>query len=250
MLFSKVIHMNWKRPITYFLLFCLGIGTCLGSLQILQKQQSNSSSIQVISNSGIFTEKKIQESTEQYKIRAYYPYTAYEILNNQISSFIQKNIEDFKNDVKNSTIPKLQSYTLDIRYDTYSYKNFVSYVFYIFLDTGGAHPNTYIHTISFDKNKNTIITIDSLIEKNPKLLEILSKESFEQLQNSEKFQNGDFQNIQNMVIDGTKATANNFRNFAFSEKGFILFFENYQVAPYVYGGFQVTLPYFILNLGI
>jgi len=46
-----------------------------------------------------------------------------------------------------------------------------------------------------------------------------------------------------MLESGTRPTLQNFKNFAFGDDGLILFFENYQVAPYFYGSFQVKIPY-------
>lgn len=232
------------------MVFCFGVLISYFCMYTFHKNYVSNflSSIQVISDGKVETEKKIQEITDLYKIRIYYPYTAYEVLNHEISSFIQQYKNEFQANIQNSNIPVSQFYTLDIRYDSYSYQNFISYVFFIFLDTGGAHPNTYIHTITFDKDSKKVVTIESLMKKNSTILEILSKESLFQLQQSEKFQNEDLTNIHDMLIEGTRPIAKNFRNFAFSSDGLLIFFENYQVAPYVYGSFQVKIPYSKLNL--
>lgn len=51
-----------------------------------------------------------------------------------------------------------------------------------------------------------------------------------------------------MIEDGTKPINNNFKNFAFSEDGLIIFFEQYQVAPYSFGNFEVIIPYSKLSM--
>ena len=46
-----------------------------------------------------------------------------------------------------------------------------------------------------------------------------------------------------MLLEGTSPKEENFKNFAFSKDGLILFFEQYQVAPYSEGSFRVVIPY-------
>lgn len=215
-----------------------------------EKSQMSALSVQVIKSEEMITEKKIEERKKQYKIRIYYPYTPYSTLNQAIESFIQGQIKDFKQNMKEYPLSPLQFYTLDISYQTYTYKNYITYVFEIFLDTGGAHPNTYIHTISYNKKTDQIVTINTLIKEQPNILETLSKESRAKLMTSDKFKEANIEDIKDMIIEGTNAVEKNFRNFAFSKDGLILFFENYQVAPYVYGSFEVTIPYSTLKIDV
>lgn len=191
------------------------------------------------------TERKIEElnSEKSYKIDVYLPYTPYPVLNTAIDSMAVSYIDDFKKEISEYGVLTHQVYSLQITYDVYSYQNFVSYVFWIFMDTAGAHPNTFIRTINFDKNTNEIVTIDSLVNKYPDILNIFSKISLEELKKSKKFKENGYEDILGMLESGTRPTLKNFKNFAFSEDGIILFFENYQVAPYFYGSFQVKIPY-------
>ena len=53
-----------------------------------------------------------------------------------------------------------------------------------------------------------------------------------------------------MLKDGTKPLATSFGNFAFSKNGMIIFFNRYQVAPYVAGTFKVNISYEQLELNI
>lgn len=201
-----------------------------------------SKNIQVLATSGIETEKKINEISLDfhYKINIYYPYTSCSDLNKEIESLVGKWLDQLEAAVKEGVNFEDQFYTLDIHYDTYTYQNYISYVFTCFLDTGGAHPNTYIEIISFDKEKNSLFTIDSFQKIN---INILSK--FSEISRKELYQNKKLldSNIWNMVLEGTRPIDKNFRNFAFSKQGIILFFERYQIAPYSYGSYQVIIPY-------
>ena len=191
------------------------------------------------------TERKIEETDDDksYKIEAYLPYTPYPVLNNAIDSLASSYISDFKKEIQEYGILTHQVYSLQITYDVYSYQNFVSYVFWIFMDIAGAHPNTFIRTITFDKKRQEIVTIDSLVDKYPNILNEFSKISLEELKKSEKFNENGYDDILGMLESGTRPVLENFKSFAFSEDGLILFFENYQVAPYFYGSFQVKIPY-------
>lgn len=191
------------------------------------------------------TEKKIEEinNEKSYKIEAYLPYTAYPILNTAIDSLASSYISDFKKEIQEYGILTHQVYSMQITYDSYFYQDYISYVFWIFMDTAGAHPNTFIKTITFNKKTNEIVTIDSLVDKYSNILNVFSKISLDELKKSEKFIENGYNDILGLLESGTSPTLENFKNFAFSEDGMILFFEPYQVAPYFYGSFQVKIPY-------
>lgn len=197
-------------------------------------------SISILALNEVSTEKKIVEiaSDYSYKININYPYTGYSNLNNEIDNLIKKYLNDFMKADK--PFIDNQIYSLDITYDTYQYKEFISYVFTVFLNTGGAHPNTIIETISYDTKNENIIDIDWLINKNNDILNILSKESRVILDKNPSLKQG---NITDMTLDGIMPRKDNFSNFAFTDKGLMLFFNRYQIAPYSYGSFNIIIPY-------
>lgn len=202
-------------------------------------------SISILALNEVSTEKKIVEiaSDYSYKININYPYTGYSNLNNEIDNLIKKYLNDFMKADK--PFIDNQIYSLDITYDTYRYKEFISYVFTVFLNTGGAHPNTIIETISYDTKNENIIDIDWLINKNNDILNILSKESRVILDKNPSLKQG---NITDMTLDGTMPRKDNFSNFAFTDKGLMLFFNRYQIAPYSYGSFNIIIPYSSLDI--
>ncbi len=182
-------------------------------------------------------EYKISEIRKNYKIQIYYPITEYKKLNNTITKQITSYLKEFKNNIKLSNIPINQYYHLIILYEKYEYKNYISFVFRIEDFTGGAHPNHRIYTIVYDTKENKIINIDDLINKNKNTLEILSEFSRNELKGNKKIT--DF----SMLYEGTKKEKENFTNFVFSKEGLIIFFPQYQVAPYSQGEFNVIIPY-------
>ena len=54
--------------------------------------------------------------------------------------------------------------------------------------------------------------------------------------------------VNDMLKEGTLPTADNFKNILFSDKGLIIYFERYQIAPYYYGDYSITIPYKYINL--
>lgn len=177
------------------------------------------------------------DNLHNYEINIDYPKITYNKLNNLIKEKIDTYINTFKNDIKNIYVQQDQYYTLNITYDSYIYKQYISYVFYIEYYTGGAHPNHEIWTIIYDTNLNQVITIDDLIKKDKNILNILSN-----ISRNELIKNKNIVDI-NMLMTGTKPINENFSRFVFSDKGLIIFFERYQVAPYSSGNFNVIVPY-------
>lgn len=174
------------------------------------------------------------------EIRVTYPRTEYSLLNREIKTYIDSILKEFM-EYGEAPIQPDFPYTLDSYYEKYSSGNYLSYVFFTSQYTGGAHPNNTIHTITYDKKENKIITISDLVNKNHNLLEFLSEESRQILKKYPSFQTPYF--IEDMLLEGTSANEENFRNFAFSKEGLILFFEQYQVALYSDGSFRVVIPY-------
>lgn len=182
-------------------------------------------------------EYKISEISKNYKVQIYYPITEYKKLNTIINKQITNYLKEFKDNVKSSTIPINQYYHLIILYEKYEYENYISFVFRIEDFTGGAHPNHRIKTIVYDTKNNKIITIDDLTNKNKDLLKVLSEFSRKELKYNKKITDS------SILYEGTKEEKVNFTNFVFSKEGLIIFFPQYQVAPYSQGEFNVVIPY-------
>ncbi len=194
------------------------------------------------------TVKEINEDNEKYTIKGYIPCTNYKILNEKIKSTINADIEQFKKDASES-IPVAEGLKLafDFTFDSYDAGNYVSYVINEYINLGGAHPNTYVKTISYDIKNNKVVTIQDLLKGNSKIIEQLSSYTRNELSNNSILKEV---NDKDMLKAGTAAKIENFSRFAFDKKGLIIFFEKYQVAPYVAGDFTVTVPYDKINLKI
>lgn len=235
--------MQRKHKFLMFILIFLNICLLYKQYSIKKTLKKENIDISIWSGKEELTEEKIEKMSNEYqnKIRIYYPKSNDPILNDEIKNKIEIIKLDFEKEIENIEAKPNKYYTLFINYDAYSYKNYISYVFYVEEYIGGAHPNTTIFTIVYDKKEQKFITIDTLIERNSNILNLLSKYSREEFEVSKTFTEN--KDLYLMLQEGTKPTTDNFKRFAFSENGLILFFEQYQIAPYSEGIFQITIPY-------
>ncbi len=177
-----------------------------------------------------------------YEVQISYPITSYEELNAYIENRVKEYLDSFLQSIKGEMVQLDQTYTFSIQYESYLYRQFLSYVFTVSQYTGGAHPNQFIWTVVFDTLQGHIISLSDLEAVYPNLLAFFSKYTRQVLNSNPAIVNF------SMMMEGTKPTVSNFSRFVFSQQGLILFFEQYQVAPYSSGEFQVVVPYSELKM--
>lgn len=194
-------------------------------------------------NSGSITEEKINNKDSKKEVNITYPVTKYTVLNEEITSIISDYQKEFQEELK-YIIPN-SYYTLNISYQKYKYKNYISIILFTEFYTGGAHPNHLIKTINYDTKNNKIITIDDLITKDKDIINKLSILSREYLSKNKIFND---EIVKEMMLEGTKKKKENFSNFAFTDNGLMILFERYQIAPYYFGDYHIIIPYSKLNL--
>ena len=56
--------------------------------------------------------------------------------------------------------------------------------------------------------------------------------------------------VNDMMLEGTTGAKENYQRFNLSNDGLIIYFERYQIAPYYYGDYSITIPYQYLELTI
>jgi len=166
--------------------------------------------------------KEIKESSDKCDIKVYYPETKYQDLNERIEGKINTYIVNFKNEIENLSANENNKYQLQITFSSYEHEDYISYVFEIFEDFLGAHPNTTIWTVSYNIKDNKTVDINDLISKNKEILNILSEYTQSELKKEEKIQEN---MVEEMLLEGTKPKTDNFSNFAFAQDGLKIFFR-------------------------
>ena len=137
-----------------------------------------------------------------------------------------------QSEIKDNDVIIWDYYTLFINYKNYSYKNILSYVFFVEYFVGGAHPNHAIFTVNYDTQKNIFIDVNSI--QNIDAISVYARNNL--IRDNRIVDTG-------MLLEGTKPTKENFKNFVFTEDGYIFYFERYQVAPYSSGDISLLIPY-------
>ena len=188
--------------------------------------------------------KFVNEKDNELEISIKYPSFKYRKLNKRIKYIINK----YSREIKNTPFDdNYHIYTLYIDYKEYKYKDYISLVFYSELFLGGAHPSHYIDTIIYNTKNNSFTNINNLINIDKNILNKLSNISREELLRNKVLSNSD---VKDMLMDGTSPKIDNFKRFALTNDGIIIFFERYQIAPYYFGDYNILIPYSKLNLNI
>lgn len=120
----------------------------------------------------------------------------------------------------------------------------ISYIFTLFEDTFGAHPNTYYRSFTFDSKTGEGLTLDSIFTPGTNYLSILSKISREKLPAQlAKASDSSVATIDVGYINrGTTPDADNFQTWYIQGSNLVLKFPPYQVAAYVFGAPEVSIP--------
>lgn len=146
-------------------------------------------------------------------------------------------------DIRIQGLGEGRKYTLDATHETYEGPATVSYLFEIYEDTLGAHPNAYYRSFSFDKDTGKELRIADLFES-PTYLATLSRISREMLIP----QIAEMTGVEEDELDteyleaGTAEDPNHFQVFYFTSTDLVIVFPPYQVGPWVLGTQTVRIP--------
>lgn len=140
-------------------------------------------------------------------------------------------------DIQMQGLDQGRSYSLTDEYHFYSSPTTISYLFNMYADTLGAHPNTYFQTFTFDAKTGDNVTLADLFTPGSDYLGTLSTISRRML-TAQLGSNGD----QGMITAGTQPNSDNFSNFALDGSNLVIFFPPYQVAAYAAGPQTIKIP--------
>lgn len=164
-----------------------------------------------------------------------------------MEDFVEESVREFKKqgnfenltpeDVQIMGLSEDRKESIQIAYEEIKGEKTVSYVYTLFVDTLGAHPNTFYRTFTFDLKTGLELDIASLFVPRSDYLRRLSAISQFELAKSL----GEFANVE-YIGQGTKPEAINFQSFVIEDDELVLLFPPYQVAPYAAGSQEVSIP--------
>jgi peptidoglycan-N-acetylglucosamine deacetylase len=205
----------------------------LGACDRSKKQTASYSNIQT---------NTISIEADSYNINIKYPFMNEPSLDRPIDKLIKSQVAKF---TKDSTAPKMNpdwKYELWIDYsvDKFS-KDLFSFKFTIYQFTGGAHGSTQVMTRVMDRSGKEY-RLNDVFLGNSKYLERLSTISatkiLEQLGRTAD---------KKWVKSGTLPKTSNFSSFILIPGNMVVYFGQYQVAPYADGIIEVKVPLKDLN---
>jgi hypothetical protein len=111
----------------------------------------------------------------------------------------------------------------------------VSVLFTGYSYTGGAHGGSFFKTFTFDLENEQVLTLEDIFAEGVDPYAILSSISREELMVR-------LAEFPDFVEPGTAPLPENFVNWVLTSDSLVLYFPEYQVAPYVAGSQEVTIP--------
>ncbi len=164
-----------------------------------------------------------------------------------MGDFVDDTVDEFKSqgnfdnltpeDIQIMGLSDARKESITIDYEEHVGTATVSYVYTIYADTLGAHPNAFYRTFTFDLATGAELAIGDLFLPKSDYLKRLSAIAEFELSKSL----GDFMDIE-YIRQGVTAEALNFQSYAIEDGNLILIFPPYQVAPYAAGTQEVTIP--------
>ncbi|HEY4489443.1 MAG TPA: DUF3298 domain-containing protein [Candidatus Paceibacterota bacterium] len=137
-----------------------------------------------------------------------------------------------------------RKYTMGVEYKLFESPETVSYVYQIYQDTLGAHPNTYYRTFLFDRASGEVLHLEDLFVPGAPYLERLSERTRAELPviMARMAQMSPSEVDMDYVNSGTMPIGDSFGNFKIDGTNLVMIFPPYQVGPYVYGTIEVPIP--------
>lgn len=126
---------------------------------------------------------------------------------------------------------------LDINYLVSSSPHTISYIFTIYMNTGGAHPNSYFKTFVFDTESGARLALAQLFSPGAPYLARLSEISRAKLPGII----GEYADTE-YIADGSMPEEENFQDFFFDTDALVILFPPYQVGPYALGPITLRIP--------
>ncbi len=158
-------------------------------------------------------------------------------INTYIENEVNRYTEDFESFVAESwTSPSGAPFQLHITFDVkYSKTPFISVVLYIYRFEGGAHGITNVISLNFDTTSGKLLRLKDIFEAGFDYESVIKSEILSKIEETpENFFEEAVGCVKNDKLDD--------RNFALTEDGLIIIFEEYELAPRYFGILEFKIP--------
>ncbi|HYP50617.1 MAG TPA: DUF3298 domain-containing protein [Pyrinomonadaceae bacterium] len=159
-------------------------------------------------------------------------------------------IAGFKKDMLAQTaedlkyLPEGMSNYMEIGYSVeYADEDLISVNFINSLYTGGAHPNHYYSTLTYDLKNGREIKLAELFKPGAKYLDKIAEYSIADLRSRSDESGESLGLATDMWAEGAAPTAENYEAWNITKKGLMITFDPYQVGPYAAGPQTVIVPF-------
>ncbi|MEK7612723.1 MAG: DUF3298 domain-containing protein [Patescibacteria group bacterium] len=195
------------------------------------------------------------ESTPHYVISVTFPNTRGRE-QQVIEQALAQHVDQFKADldVMLSAAEKARleqagrKYEFTIQYKPYSGSGYNSYEFDLYIDTGGAHPNSSFETLVFTAAGKEVQLADLFLpaqagKPGSRYLDRLSAESYTQVRARLAERLGEVTpDMEETVRLGTSPSPETLQNFLIDGQTLVILIPPYQAAAYAAGSFAVRIP--------
>lgn len=164
--------------------------------------------------------------------------------NRQIESLIQKRVIEFEKDARVAVPlhPDDELGYLEITYQVIlASTQLISISFFVNEDWGGAHPNSYSVSVTYDLKPARQLALKDLFTAGSPYLEMISKDCVTKLEHKLGHYLG------GSIEIGASPTAENYKNWNVTTSGLQITFDPYQVAAYGFGSQIVFVQYSYLK---
>jgi uncharacterized protein YecT (DUF1311 family) len=189
-------------------------------------------------------DRKADQKTKDYEISFSYPVTGVKAVDDVLGKFARDKLAGYKSSGKEHEEDRsMAAYDFELGYTVQRNDDQVlSVLFSESTYTGGAHPNTFFYSFNFLMPDGAQIFLPEILERGglKRLSDYAIKDLQKQLGNDEGID-------QDWLRRGAGPLATNYDVFSLKRDAIEIEFPAYQVAAYVYGPQEVTVPISVLK---
>lgn len=224
-----------QQAFVYIVILLAGLGIGVGIARYMARTPpvvTETATVIPTDDSKLMT-KTMQEKGTTYAIDVKYPQFGISSIDSQITAQVESVVSQFRSDAHDEGPSSMDtSYELNITYGrTYIGPDIISGRLYITGYLGGAHPNTMIDGINYDRSTGKKLTLDDALRLTGLSLKEVAGRSAEE-----------FSSILGAAFfpAGAAAKPENYSSFSVSSDEVTFIFQPYQVAAYAAGPQEVS----------